>query len=476
MAIKIGLPKGRLMGATAALLGQAGWGLDGYHEGARIYRIQSTSQHSLFAKIFHERDVPVQVAIGNYDLGICGSDWVDELLVKYPSSSLVKIRDLNYGGGTLHLVTGQVNGVVPSLADFQSWPGNVRLVSEYPNLAEVMALNLRLREFSILPLWGGAEAYPPESAELALLPGSRGEQSFGYGLASLGEIRQYRAYIIANKESWGKKDMSGLLASLEAAIGVLDLDTQVAPFRRAGGDRPYFPNNGDGEDIVRLALPDGHQQKPTVALLKRAGIMLDDYPSKTANRRPQMRREGVVVKVIRPQDMPLQVANNNFDLAITGQDWVRDHRYQFPGSPVRELAELGFGGVRIVSVMKEDVAVNDVTELRRFTAEQPRPLRIASEYVNIADKYARDNHLGRYRVVPTWGATEAFLPEDADLLIENTQTGSTLAKNKLKIIDTLGHSVACLVGRDLGSVTARKRARIEALVEVLQRAAAADGV
>ena len=110
MAIKIGLPKGRLMGATAALIGQAGWGLDGYHDGARLYRINSTIQPSLFAKIFHERDVPVQVAIGNYDLGICGSDWVDELLVKYPSSSLVKIRDLSYGSGTLHLVAGQDGG------------------------------------------------------------------------------------------------------------------------------------------------------------------------------------------------------------------------------------------------------------------------------------------------------------------------------------------------------------------------------
>ena len=81
------------------------------------------------------------------------------------------------------------------------------------------------------------------------------------------------------------------------------------------------------------------------------------------------------------------------------------------------------------------------------------PFRIASEYVNIADKYARDNHLGHYRVIPTWGATEAFLPEDADLLIENTETGRTIARHNLKIIDTLFESTGCLIGNKMSGRT-----------------------
>ena len=66
--------------------------------------------------------------------------------------------------------------------------------------------------------------------------------------------------------------------------------------------------------------------------------------------------------------------------------------------------------------------------------------------LNIGDRYARDNHFGRYRIIPTWGATEAFLPEDADLLIENTETGSTIARHNLKIIDTLFNSTGHLIG------------------------------
>jgi len=95
---------------------------------------------------------------------------------------------------------------------------------------------------------------------------------------------------------------------------------------------------------------------------------------------------------------------------------------------------------------------------------------VASEYVNIADKYARDNHLGFYRVIPTWGASEAFLPEDADLLIENTQTGRTIARHNLKIIDTLFESTACLIG-SIGRVfSSTKRERIKSIVETLRTA------
>jgi len=89
------------------LLQIADWGLDGYHEQARLYRLKSPKFPALSAKIFHERDIPIQVAIGNYDLGICGLDWIEELLVKYPSSALVEIRDLGYESGSLYLVASQ---------------------------------------------------------------------------------------------------------------------------------------------------------------------------------------------------------------------------------------------------------------------------------------------------------------------------------------------------------------------------------
>jgi ATP phosphoribosyltransferase len=177
-----------------------------------------------------------------------------------------------------------------------------------------------------------------------------------------------------------------------------------------------------------------------------------------------------MIKVIRPQDMPLQVANGNFDLAITGRDWLREHLYRFPSSPVTELLDLKFGWVRVVAALSNDLSVDDVDSLRQFNTERSVPLRVASEYINIADKYARDNHLGMYGVIPTWGASEAFLPEDADVLIENTETGGTLARHNLRIIDTLFESTACLVGNASSVDSPVTGQKIKSIVNTLQRA------
>ncbi|MFC1914573.1 ATP phosphoribosyltransferase, partial [Chloroflexota bacterium] len=174
--------------------------------------------------------------------------------------------------------------------------------------------------------------------------------------------------------------------------------------------------------------------------------------------------------VIRPQDMPLQVASGNFDLAITGRDWIKEHLYQFPSSPVQNLLDLNFGRVRVVAVVSQELPVTDASSLRELSAGRSTPLRVASEYVHIADRYARDNHLGYYRIVPTWGSSEAFLPEDADLLIENTQTGRTIARHNLRIIDTLFESTACLVGNTVEKTNPVKRKRIKSIIETMRAA------
>ncbi|MFH1003145.1 MAG: ATP phosphoribosyltransferase, partial [Chloroflexota bacterium] len=76
MPIKIALPKGRLLARTSHLLETAGWGLNDYSARARLYRLTSARFPGLAVKMFHEKDIPIQVAVGNYDLGICSLDWV----------------------------------------------------------------------------------------------------------------------------------------------------------------------------------------------------------------------------------------------------------------------------------------------------------------------------------------------------------------------------------------------------------------
>ena len=466
MPIKIALPKGRLLPETATLLQGADWGLSDYHEGMRSYRMKSQKFSSLLAKIFQEKDIPIQVAVGNYDLGICGLDWIEELLVKYPSSALVKVKNLRYGQSVLYM-TASRSEAAPTAGVMPVVPDIVRIASEYPNLAESFAAHLRLRRFSIYPLWGAAEVYPPESADLALITGSVEDKVSNYGLVTVSDVLNSSAFLIANRSSWETKDMNNILATIGDKLPAEEKQPSSPHITEIPKIAIRHLPRQIAKDVVRLALPDGHQQLPTIQLLNKAGIQIDDYPSAAGNRRPTTNLDGVMVKVIRPQDMPLQVANGNFDLAISGRDWLADHLYQFPSSPVGELLNLKYGKVRIVAVVSKKLSVPDVTALRRLNAERLVPFRVASEYVNIADKYARDNHLGMYRVIPTWGASEAFLPEDADLLIENTETGGTIARHNLKIIDTLFESTACLIIHKDSLSSPGKSKNIKSLTETL---------
>ncbi len=446
--LKLALPKGRLSAATASLLNEAGLCLVDYDDQTRSYRPRSATCPNLLVKVFQEKDIPVQLAMGNYDLGICGLEWVEELSVKYRSSSIIKLRPLGYGARDICLLA-EGSSPIASLKQLQAYQGQVRIASEYPNLAELVALRLRLKRFRVFPVWGAAEAYPPDNAELALCTLENGAQVAEKGLVPLARIQSPGACLIANKDSWLGKDLAPVLSGLsnggledyieEMPVSILDRTEQT---ERASHGQPDY---GGG---IKLALPDGHQQRPTASFLERLGLNLAEYSGPPACKRPDLGLAGVQAKVIRPQDMPLQVATGNFDLAITGRDWLLDHLYRFPSSPATELLDLGFGRVRIVAVVSQELPVTSPAELRELLRSRRLPvLRVASEYVNIADRYARENHLSPYKVIPTWGASEAFLPEDADLLIENTETGRTLARHGLKIIDTLFQSSATLIGR-----------------------------
>lgn len=480
--VKLALPKGKLLPPTATLLGELALEFQGYSNESREYRLHSQEFAQLSAKIFQEKDIPIQVAIGNYDLGICGLDWIEELTARYPASGLVKIADLDYGEGGVYLVVGCHEGI-SSLQELQSRKDTWRIVSEYPNLAEALALNLRLKTFRIFPVRGAPEVYPPEDADLALLWERDEGQIEAKGLTCLGKLFTSNASLIANRKSLEGKDLSEILGHFSAVVGTGHKKNTASASRAPDLRWTAESRTTCGEEAakqsrpeqgkVKLALPDGHQQLPTSQFLNQAGLELQGYSELLLEPRPSSNLDWVSIKVIRPQDMPLQVANGHFDLAVSGEDWLLDHLYRFPTSPVTKLLSLGFGKVRIIAATSYNMPVANVDELRELTQNgRLSPLRVASEYVNIADKYLRDNHISHYRVIPTWGASEAFLPEDADLLIDNVQTGRTLAQHNLKIIDTLFQSTACLIGNrnTLACADESKKEKIDLLVQKLQTA------
>jgi ATP phosphoribosyltransferase len=220
--------------------------------------------------------------------------------------------------------------------------------------------------------------------------------------------------------------------------------------------------------VVRIALPDGHLQGAAARALAARGLTFAGYDQRGSVRRPPSPIAGLEAKVIRPHDMPQLVALGSFDLAISGRDCLRDHLYRFPSSPVEEVADLETGGFDLCAVVSRNLPADSLDEALAYWRSQGRTvLRLASEFVNIADHYARSHHLWRYRVIPTAGASEGFVPDDADLLIEGTETGETLARNDLKAIDLLFRSTTCLLAGKNGRPGGRKAEVYQRVVSAL---------
>jgi ATP phosphoribosyltransferase len=337
---------------------------------------------------------------------------------------------------------------ISSLEDLKE--RKIRIATEYPWLAESLALRLRLREFTVYPLWGSALVYPPENSEVVLTSVSKSTNH----LFCLSSLIQAEAVLIANKKSWQEKDLSSFTSLISPLAEEVPGLVSQAPSTNVGEELP--------SGSIRLALPDGHQGEPTFELLDKVGIRKERELKGSFYF--SLSFPGLWAKVIRPQDMPLQVAQGNFDLAVTGEDWFWEHKLQFPSSPARKLLSFPIGRVNICAIVSQEVTADSPDLLRRTFAH----FRVVSEYVNIADWYTRRNHLSPYRIIPTFGASESFLPEDGDLLIENVQTGATIHKQNLKVIDTLLSSSACLIASEESLNMDGKR--ISHLVDVLRTA------
>ncbi|MDE3094614.1 MAG: ATP phosphoribosyltransferase [Chloroflexota bacterium] len=433
--IRVALPTGDLRGDAAALLDAAGAGIPDYAAGSRALRFPLADGG--VARVFREKDIPVQVALGNYDLGICGLMWVEELTQRFPRHDVVRLRDLGFGATSLWLA-----------AAADTCDASLRIVSEYGSIAVTVARRMRLPRYRVFPVLGAADAYPPEDADVVLVAAGDAAEVEAHGLRPLWRVLDSSAWLIGNRRSLAAKDLSGVLARLLAGV--------VPPAVRPGRDGapslsvppalPLRPAAVRPRSVLRLALPDGHQQPDAVAVLDAAGIRVRGYDEGNIVRRPQIDVDGVEVKVIRPQDMAQQVALGQFDLAITGRDWLFDHLVRFPSSPVEQVVDLGrcrYGLAAIVRDVRADTVAGAVREWR---ARAPlASIRVASEYANIADHFARERHLGRYSVIPIAGASEGFVPDDAEILIEGIDTGSSVRANRLTVLERFFESTNCVI-------------------------------
>jgi len=164
--------------------------------------------------------------------------------------------------------------------------------------------------------------------------------------------------------------------------------------------------------------------------------------------RPLLGADWLEAKIMKPQNVGELLEIGSHDAGFTGIDWIKESR-----ADVEQIIDLGFDKVSVVAAVPQDY---DEVKLRS------KKLVVATEYVNLAEEWLKSSGY-QYRILRTYGATEVFPPDDADMIIDNTSSGKTLRDNGLKIIGTLLESSTCFVASHSSLADPEKRRRIDEL-------------
>jgi ATP phosphoribosyltransferase len=201
----------------------------------------------------------------------------------------------------------------------------------------------------------------------------------------------------------------------------------------------------DQKDKLRVLIPKGRIFENVSLLFSEAG-----FPLRLTDRtyRPLVSADWMEIKIMRPQNVGELLELGSHDAGFTGLDWIRESN-----ADVEEILDLGFDKVRIIVAIPSGCNEENL-KLRKIVA--------ATEYVNLAGKWLSDSGYN-YRLLRTYGATEVFPPDDADMIIDNTASGQTLRENGLKSIACLMESSTHFVASGTAMSDPAKRRRIEEL-------------
>lgn len=203
-------------------------------------------------------------------------------------------------------------------------------------------------------------------------------------------------------------------------------------------------------DILRIGLPKGRMERAVLDLLAEAGIRVTPT---ARGYRPHLLLQATETKVLKPQNIVEMLMLGSRDVGFAGADWVAEL-----SADVVEVLDTGLDPVDLVAAAPD--------ALLQDGRLPDRHLVVASEYEQLARTWVARRGLDA-DCVRSYGATEVFPPEDADVIVDNTATGATLRANGLSIVDALMRSSTRLYASPAAWTDAAKRQRIEDLKLVL---------
>jgi ATP phosphoribosyltransferase len=218
--------------------------------------------------------------------------------------------------------------------------------------------------------------------------------------------------------------------------------------------------------LLSLVLPKGSLERATLDLFDAADLTVRrssdrDYHASIDD--PRIER----VRFLRPQEIPSYIEQGLFDFGITGRDWIAE-----TGADVVSLGELRYS--KATSDPVRVVLAVPAASAWASAADLPDGVRISTEFPSLTRQYLEAAGV-KAVVIPSYGATEAKVPDIVDAIVDLTETGSSLRKNGLRILDTLLTSYTELVANPAVYGDPARRAAMEDVALLLRGAIRARG-
>ena len=219
----------------------------------------------------------------------------------------------------------------------------------------------------------------------------------------------------------------------------------------------------DTPRTLKVAIPKGSLQEPTIELLAKAGYEV--YVS-SRGLRPGSNDPELDLYMIRAQEIGRYLGQGFIDCGITGHDWAYENEVE-----LLDLAELPYSRAsslptRWVLVVPEDSPIRKPEDLEGK--------RIATEGVGITKRYLRERGINA-EVEFSWGATEVKVPDLVDAIVDVTETGSSIKANRLRIVDTLLTSFPHFYANPAAAADPWKREKMDRIALLLKAALGARG-
>jgi ATP phosphoribosyltransferase len=218
--------------------------------------------------------------------------------------------------------------------------------------------------------------------------------------------------------------------------------------------------------MLSLVLPKGSLERATLELFDAADLTVQrssdrDYHASIDD--PRIDK----VRFLRPQEIPSYLERGLFDLGITGRDWIEETEADVVSLGELQYSKATSAPVRVV------LAVPDAAPWRS-AADLPEGARISTEFPSLTRRFL-DARGVKAMVIPSYGATEAKVPDIVDAIVDLTETGSSLRKNGLRILETLLTSYTELIAAAQAFADPAKRAAMEDIGLLLRGAIQARG-